>query len=163
MFTKKDFIAAVEKETNIIKHLIEKVPADAQHTKPTEKQRTILELVTYLSYAVGGGVETVLTGSGEGVFEKHVALSAGLTLETAAARLDLQLATIREMVESATDDMLAQQVSLWGMPPAPKGVLLVTLPLAWMYAYKTQLFTTIKIAGNENMGTMNLWAGMDQM
>jgi hypothetical protein len=163
MFTKKDFIAAVEKETNIIKHLIEKVPAGTEHTKPTEKQRSILELVTYLSYAVGGGVETVLVGSHEVVFEKHVALSEGLTLESAAARFDAQLAAIIEMVNSTSDETLGEMISLWGMPPTSKGVLLVTLPLAWMYAYKTQLFTTIKIAGNENMGTMNLWAGMDQM
>jgi hypothetical protein len=29
-------------------------------------------------------------------------------------------------------------------------------------AYKTQLFLYIKANGNHDIGTMNLWAGMDQ-
>lgn len=161
MFTKQDFLNAIEKETQIIKHLVTKIPEDKLDFRPSTSQRSAHELVTYLSYAIAGGVETILNGGTEGVWEKYMAASEGLTLENAATRFDTQLATVKELVANISGEDLAQEVSLWGMPMQKKGVLLVTLPLAWMYAYKSQLFTTIKVAGHEKLGTMNLWAGMD--
>lgn len=161
MFTKQDFLNAVEKETQIIKHLVTKIPQDKLDFRPSVSQRTMHELVTYLSYAIAGGVETILKGSSDEVWEKYMTASEGLTLENAATRLDMQLATVKELLADINEEDLKQEISLWGMPMQQKGILLVTLPLAWMYAYKSQLFTTIKVAGHEKLGTMNLWAGMD--
>ncbi len=161
MFTKQDFLNALEKETQIIKHLVTKIPEDKLDFRPSSSQRTAHELVTYLSYAIAGGVETILKGNTEGVWEKLVSEAEGLTLENADARFDAQLETVKKLVADLSEEDLAQEISLWGMPMQKKGVLLVTLPLAWMYAYKSQLFTTIKVAGHEKLGTMNLWAGVD--
>ncbi len=49
MYTKEQLIAAMRNEFRIIKHLAEKIPADTEGYKPTEKQRTTLELLQYLS------------------------------------------------------------------------------------------------------------------
>ena len=68
MFSKQDFLNAIEKETNIIKHLVTKIPADKLDTRPSSSQRSAHELVTYLSYAIAGGIETILKGSGELLF-----------------------------------------------------------------------------------------------
>lgn len=162
MYTKQDLLNSIEKETRIIQHLITKISEDKLDFRPSPSQRSMHELVVYLSYAIAGGVETILSGaSTDEIWNKYLSASEGLTLENAAARFDSQLALVKEMLADISEEDLKQEISLWGMPMQQKGVLLVTLPLAWMYTYKSQLFTTLKVAGHEKLGTMNLWAGMD--
>jgi len=42
-----------------------------------------------------------------------------------------------------------------------RGAQLVTLVLASCVAYRMQLFLYLKSCGRDELGTMNLWAGMD--
>jgi hypothetical protein len=41
------------------------------------------------------------------------------------------------------------------------GASLVNVVLCGCAAYRTQLFLYLKACGREDLGTMNLWAGMD--
>ena len=59
MYTKENLIASVENEFRIIKHLAEKIPADTEGYKPTEGQRTTLELLQYLSTIVVNGTHVI--------------------------------------------------------------------------------------------------------
>ncbi len=49
MYTREEIWASFENEIRIIKHLFEKIPHGKSDYKPTEKQRTTLELLHYLS------------------------------------------------------------------------------------------------------------------
>jgi hypothetical protein len=42
-----------------------------------------------------------------------------------------------------------------------KGASLVNAVLCGCAAYRTQLFLYLKASGREELGTMNLWAGLD--
>ena len=42
-----------------------------------------------------------------------------------------------------------------------RGALIVNLALCGCAAYRTQLFLYLKTCGREELGTMNLWAGVD--
>jgi len=42
-----------------------------------------------------------------------------------------------------------------------RGSLLVNMVLSGYAAYRTQLFVYLKACGRAELGTMNLWAGMD--
>ena len=42
-----------------------------------------------------------------------------------------------------------------------RGALIVNLVLCGCAAYRTQLFLYLKACGREELGTMNLWAGVD--
>jgi hypothetical protein len=42
-----------------------------------------------------------------------------------------------------------------------RGSTLVNLVLCGCAAYRTQLFLYLKACGREELGTMNLWAGVD--
>jgi hypothetical protein len=42
-----------------------------------------------------------------------------------------------------------------------KGAFLVALVLGGCAAYRTQLFLYLKACGREELGTTNLWAGVD--
>lgn len=161
MYTQSDLLAAFTRETAILQHLVTKVPHDMLDYRPSESQRSVLELLQYLSFAIAGGVETILKGSSDGVFDKYVAESMNLTLDNAAEKFAAQLATVESLLATVTPEELATEISVWGGPVRSKGAHLVELPLAWMYAYKTQLFVTIKMGGISDIGTMNLWAGMD--
>jgi hypothetical protein len=42
-----------------------------------------------------------------------------------------------------------------------RGLLAITLVLNGHAAYRTQLFLYLKSCGRDELGTMNLWAGVD--
>ena len=42
-----------------------------------------------------------------------------------------------------------------------RGAFLVNLVLCGYAAYRTQLFVYLKACGRDELGTMNLWAGVD--
>ena len=42
-----------------------------------------------------------------------------------------------------------------------RGAFFVNLVLCGCAAYRTQLFVYLKACGREELGTMNLWAGID--
>ena len=42
-----------------------------------------------------------------------------------------------------------------------RGAVMVNLVLCGCAAYRTQLFLYLKACGREELGTMNLWAGVD--
>ena len=44
---------------------------------------------------------------------------------------------------------------------ASRGAFMVTFALCSCAAYRTQLFLYLKACGRDELGTMNLWAGVD--
>jgi hypothetical protein len=42
-----------------------------------------------------------------------------------------------------------------------RGALIINMVLSGCAAYRTQLFLYLKACGREDLGTMNLWAGID--
>ena len=48
MYTKTDFLISMDREIDIIKHLYTKINPEHLGYKPTEAQRTKLELLQYL-------------------------------------------------------------------------------------------------------------------
>jgi len=49
MFTKQDIINSLTRENVIIKHLYEKAAPEMMDYKPSEKQRSIRELLIYMT------------------------------------------------------------------------------------------------------------------
>ena len=52
-------------------------------------------------------------------------------------------------------------VTDFGGNKTTRGALIVNLVLCGCAAYRTQLFLYLKACGREELGTMNLWAGVD--
>jgi hypothetical protein len=160
MYTKTDFLQSVDKEIDIIKHLFTKVTLEQMDFKPTEGQRTKLELVQYLSHIGAAGTEMVLTGE-TGGFAKFVEQGKKVSFENFAEAMDAQKATIHSMVEPLTDEQLSEKVNIFMMGENTKGVYLVNTVLKWLVAYKMQLFLYMKQSGTTAIGTSNLWGGFD--
>jgi hypothetical protein len=128
--------------------------------KPTEKQRTTLELLQYISIAVPAAVKLVYTSDMK-VFDPFVVRSKTVTAENFIEMLDMGEKEAMEGIDKFTSDDLSQVVNIFQMGEMSKGVYLVETAVKWLSAYKMQLFLYAKASGNSDIGTSNLWGGMD--
>lgn len=158
MITKEQFTEALLGEISIIKHLAEKLQPGQLSHKPTEKQRTLAELLHYLTYILIAGTDGATTGDAD-AWKKYTDAPMP-TLETFSELMDKEGREVQELIMSLSDKELQEEVAMWGRTQSKALHLLGLLKIA--SAYKMQLFLYMKQSGTENIGTMNLWAGMDQ-
>lgn len=160
MYTKQNLIDAVSNEFRILKHLAEKIPADTEGYKPTEGQRTTLELIQYLSYVFVATTKVILTNDMSIYMPLHEK-SKETTIANFASILDQEEVEFKKVLENVTDEDLSVVINLYNQGEKTKGVYLVESMLKWLGAYKMQLFLYIKSSGNTSIGTSNLWGGID--
>jgi hypothetical protein len=160
MYTKQNLIDSVANEFRIIKHLALKIPADTEGYKPSEGQRTTLELLQYLSTIIASATKVILAGTTD-AYKTLPMTSAETTIANFAEMMDKQFEDFTATMELFTEEELSKVINIYMMGDKTKGVYLVENLLKWLAAYKTQLFLYIKASGNTSLGTSNLWGGMD--
>jgi hypothetical protein len=155
-------MSSLQNEVRILLHLTSKIDRAQLDYRPTAKQRSTLELMQYLSMMGPALVHVASSGT----FDP--AAWTALEHEAKARDLDQALAAIaahadayRSLLAGLTDADLRAEIELFG-EKATRGSVLVNLVLCSCAAYRTQLFLYLKASGREELGTMNLWAGMDQ-
>jgi hypothetical protein len=158
MYTKEQIWSSFKKEFTIIKHLAEKIPEGGEHHKPTEKQRTTLELMHYLASFGGGMFNVIKTGDGA-AFMNYANTVKEITVSNFHAAIDTQEIAMKEIFDELTPEVLAEEISVWGQTQTRDMYVLDCLKM--ITAYKMQLFLYAKAAGNHAIGTSNVWAGMD--
>ena len=158
MFNKEEVWNSFANDFRIIKHLAEKAHVDTHGYKPSEKQRTMLELMQYMSIMGSGILNTVLTGDGN-TFASYVEQSKSVTGENFIEKMNEQETEMKETFMKFDDAELAKELSLWGMT-GPKSMFVLNL-IKIVASYKMQLFLYVKASGQQGIGTSNLWAGMD--
>lgn len=160
MYTKQDFIDSVTNEFRILKHLWEKIPAGTEGYRPSEGQRTTLELLQYLSAIFANGTHVIYEGNTD-AYKTGPVNGAETTVANFPEKMDAQLAIWKGMMEKFDDAELAKTINIYGMGDMSKGRYLVENLLKWAAAYKMQLFLYIKASGNSSINTANLWGGID--
>lgn len=158
MFKKEEIWNSFSSDFRIIKHLAEKVHIDAHGYKPTESQRTTLELMQYMSIMGSAILKVVLEGD-QAAFAPYAEQSKSVTPENFAEMMDKQEADMKETFAKFDDAELSKELSLWGMT-GPKSIFVLNL-VKIVASYKMQLFLYVKASGVSGIGTSNLWAGMD--
>ncbi len=158
MYTKEEIWNSFAKEFRIIRHLVEKIPGGGYDHKPTEKQRTMLELLQYMGVS-GIGTMTSIKNGDTSAFGPLAALSKEITPENFVETINKEEADMKDLFDSFTEDFLNEEITLFA-GPSPRKIYILDL-LKTITAYKMQLFLYIKAAGNESIGTPNLWAGID--
>lgn len=162
MYTKENLKASVVHEINVIKHLFTKIPEGQMGYKPTEKQRTMLELLKYLSALTPATIEMVHTAEPKAFMDIQKVATETVTTENFIEKLDQGVANAMATLDKFTDEDLSMVVNIFGMGDKTKGVYLVDTIVKWLAAYKLQLFLYIKSSGNTDIGTSNAWGGFDQ-
>lgn len=160
MYTKENLMNALSNEFRIIKHLAEKIPADTERYKPTEKQRTTLELLQYLSM-IFVSCAKYIKDADMGIFKEESEKSVNVTIANFAESMDAQEAEVKEIMNQFTDEDLETMFDMFKQGEKTKMVWLVESFLRFSAAYKMQLFLYIKSSGNTSLGTSNVWGGMD--
>ena len=162
MISKKELLSSVNEEVKIIKHLASKLKAKHLKYKPSEKQRTMLELLQYLSYCGSVATSFVITGN----WDAYPKLSEGskkINLKNFSAAMDSQMKTIEKLLKGFNDKDLSTKATKtpWGSPQKA-GLGLANLTLKFLSCYRMQLFLYLKAVGFSELSYSNCWLGIDQ-
>lgn len=161
VLNKQELIDCLQKEVHILVHLCGKVKPEMLVYRPTPKQRSVLELVRYLT--VMGPVLVRSIQKGDFLGEDWGAAEAkadAMDFDAAVKSLASQSSFYADAVNGMSDDDLRGEIELFGQK-ASRGLMLINVIVCGHAAYRTQLFCYLKSCGLEELNTMNLWAGVD--
>jgi hypothetical protein len=161
VLTKAELISALQSEIRILLHLCSKVEPGMLDYRPTPKQRSLIELVRYLSMMGPVLVPSIQAGAFlvDRWTEAEKAASA-LDFAGAVKAIEAQSASYASSVGAISDADLRAEVEMFGSK-STRGQWLVNVVLCAHAAYRTQLFCYLKSCGRDELNTLNLWAGVD--
>lgn len=157
MISRDSFWKAYIHEFNCIRHLANKVTPEMLAYRPTPGQRSLLELLQYLSYASAASMYALVHETLDDYGVRNTA-AKNVTLDNFAETMHEQQAEMYALITRLSDAQMDQEYDLWGVMTKAEHLL---RQLQMVTAYKMQLFLYIKAAGNTAIGTMDLWSGMD--
>lgn len=161
VLTKQDLIECLQNEVRILVHLAGKVKPEMLDYRPTPKQRSVIELLRYLT--IMGPVLVPSIKAGKFLVDEWTAAeknAATLDFDATVKALEAESAFYADAINGFSDEELSAEVNLFGQP-AKRGRLLIDLIVSGHAAYRTQLFCYLKSCGRDELNTMNLWAGVD--
>lgn len=160
MLTRDQFVDAMAHECKVAKHLFSKIPEGGMDYCPTPGQRSMLELLQYLSICGEASLKSMLAGNWD-VYGDVSARSKEMKAEDFPAAMDLQIQEIREAMSTVSEkDLLERETVYVTKETMPLGLGLLK-SYAWLVAYRMQLFLYAKQAGASELSTVNAWLGMD--
>jgi hypothetical protein len=165
VLTKEELIAAFQKELHIWAHLIGKVDPSKVDYRPSAKQRSVLELIQYMTVMGPAMTESIKGGEFTreamgAIWGPRDAASKAMNWEQAVAAIGRQSDEMTRAIGGWSDADFRSEVNMFGNVTT-RGAALVNMVLCGYAAYRTQLFLYLKAMGREELNTMNLWAGMD--
>ncbi len=162
VLTRAELIASLQNEVRILLHLAEKIdPANLDY-RPTPKQRSTLELLRYLSMMGPTLVQYALADPPDAAIWTTAAEAADTrnfdqTLSVIASQKDAYATLLADV----SDADFRAEINGFDGNKTSRGALITNMVLCGCAAYRTQLFLYLKACGCEELGTMNLWAGVD--
>ena len=162
MITKTQLLDSIRHETNVIRHLATKVPEGAYDYRPTPGQRSLGELMHYMTRM--SLVPTLFAVDGD--WTRAEAVEDDMP-EFDPARfgeeMDRQLGLIEAEFEKVDEARAttAPAAMPWGTPTT-LGAGLMDMVLKTFVAYRMQLFLYVKAAGVSDIGPANCWMGVDR-
>ena len=159
VLTAQELLASFKNETRILLHLMSKVDPATLDYRPAGKQRSMKELLQYLSFMGPIMVGAVRNGFNPEVWGAAVA-AAPSDLADLTAAVEAQVPKYEAALAGFSDADYREVIDMFGRNES-RGYLLVNLVLGSCAAYRMQLFLYLKACGREELNTMNLWAGVD--
>ncbi|MFN7984398.1 MAG: hypothetical protein U0Q11_21350 [Vicinamibacterales bacterium] len=161
VLTKSELIENLQNEVRILQHLITKIEPGMVDYRPTPKQRSTMELLKYLTVMGPLLVKAGLSGSFDREeWGKRSAAVENADLATVAATLAAHSQEYQDLLANVPDDAFRKDVDIFGNNTTA-GSFIVRMVLGGCAAYRTQLFCYLKACGRGELGTMNLWGGID--
>ena len=161
VLTKSELMAGLHNEVRILQHLTTKIAPGMVDYRPTPKQRSTIELLKYLAVMGPMLVKAGLSGTFDR--DEWGVRAAALNDKDLAGVVAALAAHDQEydaLLANVPDEAFRKEVDIFGNK-ASAGSFIVTMVLGGCAAYRTQVFCYLKACGREELGTMNLWAGID--
>lgn len=162
MISREELIESMIHEINVAKFIGTRIPVGRVNWRPTPKQRSVLELMQYLTRAGAGTTLTLVNGNRDHV-EAMMKKAQEVTPLTFARAMDEQAAIIRKTLGAVSHARLANERTTlpWGGPQTGLGSAILNTALKFLTAYRMQLFLYAKQLGRDELGTAQAWAGRD--
>lgn len=161
MINKDQIAASMMFECDVAKHLFTKLTQKSYDYKPTDGQRTTLELLRYLSICGIAGIQSLYKSDWK-TFGTYTSRADAMSAEGFPAAMDLQKQEIKAFFDSVTErDLETRDAALPVGGTQLLGLAILDLPFKWLPAYKLQLFLYAKATGAAELNTANAWMGMD--
>jgi hypothetical protein len=162
VLTRSELIASLQNEVRILLHLAGKIDRATVDYRPTPKQRSTIELLKYLSMMGPTLVQYAMADTPDPALWTTAAQAAeARDFDQTLAAIATHTDTYAALLSDVSDADFRAEVDGFDGNKTTRGALIVNLVLCGCAAYRTQLFLYLKACGHEELGTMNLWAGVD--
>jgi len=159
--TKDEVIAQLQKEVRILLHLASKMDRSVLDYRPTPKQRSTIELLRYLVAMGPVLVRSIKAGTFDvEQWQADTAKANAADFDQVLAMIRAQEADYASLLGSWSDADFRGSIEMFGRT-ATRASWLLELVLNGCAAYRTQIFLYLKSCGREELGTSNLWQGVD--
>jgi hypothetical protein len=159
--TKDEVIAQLQKEVRILLHLAGKIDRSALDFRPTPKQRSTMELLRYLVNMGPLLVKAIKSGTFDvESWQAATAKANAADFDQVLSMIHAQEAEYASLLGSWTEADFRGKIEMFGRTET-RAAFLLELVLNGCAAYRTQLFCYLKSCGREELGTSNLWQGVD--
>jgi len=161
VLTKAELVSSLQQEVRILVHLASKIDRTMLDYRPTPKQRSVLELLKYLSIMGPGLVEAAKRGGFDpAVWTVAQREAEARDFDQTVAAIGAQQDGYAKLIGDMSDADFRTEIEMFGNRTS-RGAFLVNLVLCGYAAYRTQLFCYLKACGREELTTANLWRGVD--
>lgn len=161
VLTKSELLTALQNEVRILMHLIGKIDRTAIDYRPTAKQRSTLDLLRYLSYMGPTLVRMANNQADFGTWKAESEAAEARNFDQTVAIIADQKKTYETLINGMSDELLRSEIDNFDGSKTSRGVFILKYVLQGHAAYRTQLFLYLKSCGREELGTRNLWGGID--
>jgi hypothetical protein len=158
--TKDEVLAQLQKEVRILLHLAGKIDRSQLDYRPTPKQRSTIELIRYLLIMGPSLIRAFKTGFDVERWQADAAAANAMSFDELLAAIEKQSAEYATLLGAWSEADFRGEIELFGRK-ASRGAFLMELVLGGCAAYRTQLFCYLKSCGRDELGTSNLWQGVD--
>jgi hypothetical protein len=159
--TKSELIASLQNEVRILQHLTTKIEPAMLDYRPTEKQRSTKELLQYLTVMGPVLVQSALAGGfNQDAWVDRSKAAAEMSFDQLRTALAAHAHEYDALLANVPEEGFRKEVEMFGSKNTV-GAFIVNTVLCGCAAYRTQLFCYLKACGRTELGTMNLWRGVD--
>ena len=156
-----ELVGLFQQEVKILCHLARKVDPAAHDYRPSPRQRSTLELLRYLSMMGPELMAVARSGAFDGAaWTARERAADALSFDQAVAAIAAQAGFYGDLAPELTDTFLRGEIAPWGETWS-RGRFIVQFVLCGYTAYRMQLFLYLKASGRPELGTTELWDGVD--
>jgi len=159
--SKSELIASLRNEVHILLHLASKIDRTQLDYRPTPQQRSTIELLRYLSLLGPMLVQAAESGAVDPVAAKAaIDIAATWDVDQTVAEIAKHEHLYESLLAGVSDAYLRGEIEVSGTRTT-RGAFIVKWVLCGYAAYRTQLFLYLKACGRGELGSSDLWFGVD--